>query len=116
MSGAADRHADAIAALRRAVLETWGAATLDQRAATESAAPTGTAADACLEKVRHASYRIVDADIDALRTAGMTEDAVFELTLAAALGEATRTFDRSMRALAGEAPEASLGAAPGAEA
>ena len=99
MTGAADRHADTIAALQRAVLKTPGAASIDERAAAESAAPTGTAADAYLEKVRHASYRIVDADISSLKTAGMTEDAILELSLAAALGEATRVFDRSIRAL-----------------
>jgi hypothetical protein len=98
MSDAAGRHADTIAALRRAVLMTPGAASLDERAAAESGAPTGTVADAYLEKVRHASYRIIDADIDSLTTAGLTEDAILELSLAAALGEATRGFDRSIRA------------------
>jgi alkylhydroperoxidase family enzyme len=99
MSDATGRHADTIAALRRAVLMTPGAASVDERAAAASGAPTGTVADAYLEKVRHASYRIIDADIDMLKTAGMTEDAILELTLAAALGEATRGFDRSIRAL-----------------
>jgi alkylhydroperoxidase family enzyme len=99
MSDAAGRHAETIAALRRAVLMTPGALSVDERAAAESAAPTGTVADAYLEKVRHASYRIIDADIDSLTTAGMTEDAILELSLAAALGEATRGFDRSIRAL-----------------
>ena len=93
------RHADMIAALRRAVITTPGASTLDERSAAESAGPTETVADAYLEKVRHASYRIVEADIDGLKTAGLTEDAILELTLAAALGEATRNFDRSIRAL-----------------
>jgi hypothetical protein len=99
MSDAASRHADTIAALRRAVLMTPGAVALDKRAAAESAAPTGTVADAYLEKIRHASYRSIDADIHSLTAAGMTEDAILELSLAAALGEATRGFDRSIRAL-----------------
>jgi alkylhydroperoxidase family enzyme len=99
VSSEANRHADKIAALRRAILETPGIASLDQRAAAESAAPTGSA-DGYLDKVRRESYRIVDDDIDALRAAGLTEDAIFELTLAAALGEATRILDRSIGALA----------------
>jgi alkylhydroperoxidase family enzyme len=103
MSHATVRHADTLAWLRRAVITTPGAATLDERAAAESASPTGTAADAYLDKVRRTSYRIVDADIDSLRATGMTEDAILELTLAAALGEATRVFERSIRALL-EAP------------
>jgi hypothetical protein len=99
MASATDRHADAIGHLRRAVLETPGNASLDLRAAAESAAPTGPA-DVYLDKVRRESYRIVDGDIDALRAAGLTEDAIFELTVAAALGEATRILDRSIGALA----------------
>jgi alkylhydroperoxidase family enzyme len=99
MASAADRHADKIAALRRAILETPGDASRDQRAAAESAAPTGPA-DVYLDKVRRESYRIVDGDIDALRADGLTEDAIFELTVAAALGEATRILDRSIGALA----------------
>jgi alkylhydroperoxidase family enzyme len=67
-----------------------------QRAAAEAGEPTGTATEAYLDKVRRDSYRIVDADIDALRTSGLREDAILELTLAAALGEATRRFDRAM--------------------
>jgi alkylhydroperoxidase family enzyme len=114
MSGAADRHADTIAALRRAVLKTPGAASVDERAAAESAAPTGTVADAYLEKVRHASHRIVDADIDSLKAAGMTEDAILELSLAAALGEATRDFDRSIRALLAAPASATAGTPSGA--
>jgi alkylhydroperoxidase family enzyme len=99
VSSAAFRHADKIAALRRAILETPGIASPDQRAAAESAAPTGPA-DAYLDKVRRESSRIVDDDIDALRAAGMAEDAIFELTVSAALGEATRILDRSIGALA----------------
>jgi alkylhydroperoxidase family enzyme len=94
---------DTIDWLRRAVITTPGAATLDERAAAESAGPTGTAADAYLDKVRRTSYRIVDADIDSLKATGLTEDAILELTLAAALGEATRVFERAIRALR-EAP------------
>lgn len=99
MGGRLDRHADTIAALRRAILETPGATEVWERAAAEAGEPTGTAADAYLDNVRRGSYRIVDADIDALRAAGVREDAIFELTLAAALGEATRRFDRAMAAV-----------------
>jgi hypothetical protein len=94
-----DRHADMIAALRWAVLETPGVTEVGQRAAAEAGEPTGTATDVYFDKVRRDSYRIVDADIDALRATGMREDAIFELTLAVALGEATRRFDRAMAAV-----------------
>lgn len=90
------RHADRIAALQRAILETPGATDRSERLAAEAGQATGTPADAYLAKVRTESYRIIDADVDALRTAGIPEDAIFELTLAAALGEATRRFDRAV--------------------
>jgi alkylhydroperoxidase family enzyme len=90
------RHSDRTAALQRAILDTPGATDRSKRLAAEAGQPTGTPADAYLAKVRSESYRIVDADVDALRSAGMPEDAIFELTLAAALGEATRRFDHAL--------------------
>lgn len=54
-------------------------------------------------KVRDASYRIVDADVAALRTAGFSEDVIFEVTVAAALGAATRRLNAGLRALDEEA-------------
>ena len=46
--------------------------------------------DAYLEKVRSAAYKVADADIRNLRDRGFSEDAIFELTVAAALGAAAR--------------------------
>lgn len=43
------------------------------------------AAQRYVEKVRRHAYRVVDDDVEALREAGYDEDAIFELTLAAAL-------------------------------
>jgi alkylhydroperoxidase family enzyme len=41
---------------------------------------------------RHA-YRVVDADVEALRDAGWSEEAIFELTIAAALGAGLRRLE-----------------------
>ena len=41
--------------------------------------------------VRDASYRITDADVAALTTAGRTEDEIYEMTVAAAVGAALRS-------------------------
>lgn len=49
--------------------------------------------------VRDASYRITDTDTARLTAAGHSEDAVFEMTVAAAVGAALRSFDTGMRAL-----------------
>jgi len=52
-----------------------------------------------VEKVAKHAYKVVDADIDRLRDAGWSEDAIFELTLAAALGAARVRLDAGLRAL-----------------
>jgi alkylhydroperoxidase family enzyme len=52
--------------------------------------------------VREHAYRVTDADISALRAHGLSDDAIFELTVAAALGEAQRRLAAGL-ALAGPA-------------
>lgn len=46
-----------------------------------------------LEKVRAGAYRVTDADVDELKRAGVTEDAIFEATVAVAIGEGLRRLD-----------------------
>lgn len=41
-----------------------------------------------VELVRRAAFRVTDAHHDALRAAGLDDDAIFELTLATAVGAA----------------------------
>ena len=48
------------------------------------------ALEAYLQKVRSAAYRITDGDVRNLRDRGVSEDAIFELTVAAAAGAAAR--------------------------
>jgi alkylhydroperoxidase family enzyme len=50
--------------------------------------------------VRDDSYRVTDAVIQRLRAAGCSEDAVFELTIAAALGAADRGLAAGLKAVA----------------
>jgi AhpD family alkylhydroperoxidase len=49
--------------------------------------------------VRDASYRITDADLTRLTAAGHTEDEVYEMTVAAAVGAALRSHDAGERVL-----------------
>ncbi|MFJ9779483.1 hypothetical protein ACIRSS_07865 [Amycolatopsis sp. NPDC101161] len=49
--------------------------------------------------VRDASHRVRDDDVRALLTAGCSEDEVFEVTVAAAVGAALRSFDAGRAAL-----------------
>ena len=100
---ASDRHADAVEALRRAVLDSDG---VTDRQARHSAAEGAEALPpppmaAYLQKVRAESYRITDADIAALHAAGHREEEIFELTIAAALGAALRSLGCGLEAVEG---------------
>jgi alkylhydroperoxidase family enzyme len=61
--------------------------------ATSPPAPAGMVA--YLEKVRDRAYAVVDRDIEALKEAGFSEDAIFEQTVAVAIGEGLRRLDRA---------------------
>jgi len=54
--------------------------------------------------VRHA-YRVTDSDVTALQQAGNSDDALFEVTVAAAVGAAVHRLDRGLAALRGEEPD-----------
>lgn len=95
------RHADEIAALLQAVLTSPGATDPALRgAAYRGDAVPGSLAD-YLVKVRTQSYRVTDDDVNRM-TAGYSEDAVFELTIATALGAAHRQLEAGLRALQGK--------------
>ena len=50
---------------------------------------------------RHA-YKVTDADLVSLQQAGLSDDTLFEVTVAAAVGAALHRLDRGMAALRGE--------------
>ena len=52
--------------------------------------------------MREHAYKVVDRDLDALRAAGWSEDALFEATIATAVGEALRRLDAGLASLAGD--------------
>jgi alkylhydroperoxidase family enzyme len=93
------RHTEAIDRVAAAVLGTPGDTDPELRVAVERYATVlgGRPGDApelpddlraYVEKVARHAYKVTDADVDGLREAGYSEDAIFELTLAAALGAA----------------------------
>ncbi len=61
--------------------------------------PAAPAMSAYLEKVRTGAHAIVDADVEALKAAGCSEDEIFEQTVAAAVGEGLRRLDAGLRAV-----------------
>jgi hypothetical protein len=97
------RHADAVAALRRAVFLSSGetAQALREAAGTGGHLPDPWGRYA--EKVRDHSYRVTDEDIAELKAAGHSEEEIFEITIAAAQGAALQRLEAGLRALRGEA-------------
>jgi hypothetical protein len=55
--------------------------------------------EAYLEKVRGRAYTITDADVQELLDAGITQDEVFEQTVAVAIGEGLRRWDAAERVI-----------------
>jgi alkylhydroperoxidase family enzyme len=52
-----------------------------------------------LEKVHAVAYKITDAEVDALKAAGVSEDEIFEQTVAAAISEGLRRLDAAIRVI-----------------
>ncbi|MEM7153070.1 MAG: hypothetical protein AAF799_09510 [Myxococcota bacterium] len=86
---------DSSPALRRAV-------------ADRSAAFTGAPRDpgdipdeltTLVDKVARNAYKVVDEDYDRLRDAGYSEDALYEFTVAAAVGASLGQFERGLEAM-----------------
>ena len=91
----------------RPLVDALIAAVFDSRARTSSAmrraAGEGKLDDPKLspyvEKVRAGGYRVAPSDVDALHAAGLDDDAIFEITVAAALGEGLRRLRTGLRVL-----------------
>jgi hypothetical protein len=50
-------------------------------------------------KIRNEAWSVTDSDIANLKAAGHSEDEIFEMTVAAAVGASLRTLDAGLRAL-----------------
>ena len=96
-----DRHAAAVTALRRAVFESRGSTERAVRAAAGSGGQLAEPLGPYAAKVRDQSYRVTDTDFAGLTTAGLSDDAIFEITIAAAVGAALQRLDAGMRAVRG---------------
>ncbi len=57
------------------------------------------AAEGYVATVRQHAYRVTDAQVEALRASGLSEDEVFELTVAAAVGAGLDRLDAGLRAM-----------------
>lgn len=92
-------HADEVAALRRSLLETPGATERTLREAAFRGVELPAPLDAYVAKIHNESNRVTDHDVAGLLASAYSEDAVFEVTLAAAIGAANRRLDAGLAAL-----------------
>lgn len=83
--------------LRRAVL-----ARAQRLAGARSGAPAPAPFGSYVDKVAQHAYRVTDADVAGLQQAGNSDDVMFEVTAAAALGAALGRLERGMAAVRGE--------------
>jgi alkylhydroperoxidase family enzyme len=95
---------DTVTRLRNAAVERAvrgpGKSSADVRRAAFDHANVPAAAAALVDKIVHAAWTISDEDIDAARAGGLSEDEIFEITVCAAYGQATRQLDAALAALA----------------
>jgi alkylhydroperoxidase family enzyme len=69
------------------------------RSAARPDRPVPPAAEAYADTVRGYAYRVTDAQVDAVRDAGLSEDEVFEVTVAAAVGAGLERLEAGLRAM-----------------
>jgi alkylhydroperoxidase family enzyme len=55
--------------------------------------------EAYLAKVHERAYTVTDAEVEALKAAGVDEDTIFEQTVAAAIAEGLRRLDAATEAI-----------------
>ena len=66
------------------------------RAMVAAAPPEAPALVPYLDKVRNRAYTITDADLAALAAAGISEEEIFERTVAVAVAEGLRRLDAGL--------------------
>jgi hypothetical protein len=69
------------------------------RAVVAATAPAPTEMESYLAKVHDCAFKITDADVQALEDAGISEDVIFEQTVAVAISEGLRRLDAAARAI-----------------
>lgn len=111
-----ERHMPLVRALQDSVLTGSGETDPALRRAIEArsaqlggrpGAADGEVPDALstyVDKVARHAYTVTEDDLEELKRAGYSEDAIFEITLSAALGAGMARMERGLAALRGEEP------------
>ncbi len=108
-----NKHQELMERLVKAVLDGEGVTDLAVRTSIERAAASGGDGFAAgggalpavlgpyLQKVTRHAYKVTDGDVDVLKEQGYSEDAIFELTVSAALGAGLGRLEQGLRHLEG---------------
>ncbi len=73
---------------------------IDQlRAVVDGTPPAPAAMAAYLTKVRERAFTVTNADVDALKAAGLSEDEIFAQTVGAAIAQGLRRLDTAMEVI-----------------
>jgi hypothetical protein len=94
------RYASVVKRFREAVVGTPGRLPEATRRAVFAGGDAGPDTAAYLAKLRAHAYQITDEDVAALRAAGHDDVSIYELTVAAAVGQGMRRLDLGLAALA----------------
>ena len=71
----------------------------DLRMAAQPDRPAPPGFGAYLEKVRNEAYKVTDADVQALKDAGFSDDEIFEQTVAAAVDAGLHRIEQGLACL-----------------
>jgi len=93
------RYSRFVADLRQGVLEGPGQADPAMRRAAATGEGVAEPWQSYTSKVRNEPWSVADSDIGDLKAAGHSEDEIFEMTIAAALGPSLRILDAGLQAV-----------------
>jgi alkylhydroperoxidase family enzyme len=93
------RLAEAVKEMTTSVLGENGRAPLALRVAALRGESVPAEIEPYVAKIRDASYRITDDDFAALTRAGLSEDEIFDITVAAAIGSAADSVEPALAIL-----------------
>ncbi|HTJ41676.1 MAG TPA: hypothetical protein VL463_06250 [Kofleriaceae bacterium] len=88
--------------LRKAVFDSDGVTSRDLRRQAADGKDLPPELAPVIDKIRKHAYKVTPEDIEALKKAGRSEDEIFELTCAAAVGVSIHRCERALATLEGK--------------
>jgi hypothetical protein len=95
----AAKYAQLVADLQASVFEGRGRVDKSLRGSAATGQDLAEPWSTYTAKIRNEAWTVTDADIEALKAAGHSEDEIFEMTVAAAVGASMHALDAGLRVL-----------------